>query len=152
MVIYIDGDACPVTDIVVETASRYDLRIVLIHSTSHFGSASKYQQVEKIMVDNESQAADMAIINRVSPGDVVVTGDYGLASLVLGKGVSAISFSGRIYDDENIEQLLFERHISAEARRSGAKVKGPSKRTTEDNERFRFALGRLLSRQISIEE
>ena len=147
MRIYIDGDACPVTDIVVRTASEFSLEVTLIHSTSHFGSASGYGQVEKIMVDNESQAADMAIINRVAEGDIVVTGDYGLASLVLGKKALAISFNGKVYDNENIERLLFERHISAEMRRSGGKVKGPAKRTREDDEQFGIALRRLILRQ-----
>ena len=97
------------------------------------------------MVDNESQAVDMAIINKITEGDIVVTGDFGLASLVLGKKARAISFNGMIYDESNIDRLLFERHVSGVIRRSGGRTKGPAKRTAGDNRNFEKSLVFLIS-------
>ena len=99
--------------------------------------------VEK-MVDNESQAVDMAIINMAAEGDIVVTGDFGLASLVLGKKAKAISFNGMIFDESNIDRLLFERHVSGVIRRSGRRTKGPAKRTGNDDKNFEESLRFLI--------
>ena len=152
MKIYVDGDACPVKDIVIRLCKKHGVDTVLIYSTSHFGNSldpgytgkDGVSGVEKIMVDNESQAVDMAIINRVKNGDIVVTGDYGLASLVLPKKACAISFSGTVYNEENIDRLLMERHVGQVIRRSGGRVKGPSKRKKEDNEKFEGSLNSLI--------
>jgi uncharacterized protein YaiI (UPF0178 family) len=148
MKIFIDGDACPVTALIEKTAALYGVGVVFFHSTCHYSSNSNTSAVEKIMVDNVSQAVDMAIINRVTKGDIVVTGDFGLASLVLGKGSYAISFSGMIYDENNIDRLLFERHMAGVVRRSGGRVKGPAKRTDKDNMSFEKSLNILISQNM----
>ncbi|MFZ5352180.1 MAG: YaiI/YqxD family protein [Bacillota bacterium] len=148
MQILVDGDACPVKSQIVSIAKEFSLKVCIVFSTSHFGSAMEYPEMEKIMVDNESQAADMVIINKVTPGDIVVTGDFGLASLVLGKKATAISFSGRVYDEDNIDKLLFERYLSAEIRRSGGKLKGPAKRSKEDDYNFKEALKLLILKKM----
>ncbi|MDD3706414.1 MAG: YaiI/YqxD family protein [Clostridiaceae bacterium] len=144
MRILIDGDACPVTHLVEKIAARYGVGVVFFHSTCHCSSNSN-SAMEKIMVDNESQAVDMAIINKITEGDIVVTGDFGLASLVLGKKARAISFNGMIYDESNIDRLLFERHVSGVIRRSGGRTKGPAKRTVGDNRNFEKSLVFLIS-------
>ena len=144
MRILIDGDACPVTHLAEKIAARYGVGVVFFHSTCHYSNNSN-AAAEKIMVDNESQAVDMAIINKAVKGDIVVTGDFGLASLVLGKKARAISFNGMIYDEGNIERLLFERHVSGAIRRSGGRTKGPAKRTTNDNRNFEKSLIFLIS-------
>lgn len=42
------------------------------------------------------------------------------------------------YTDENIDRMLMERHLNKKARRGSSKnhIKGPKKRTSEDDERF----------------
>ena len=144
MRILIDGDACPVTHLIEKTAARCGVGVVFFHSTCHYSNYSN-AAAEKIMVDNESQAVDMAIINKAVKGDIVVTGDFGLASLVLGKGAKAISFSGMIFDESNIDRLLLERHISGVIRRSGGRTKGPARRTDSDNRNFEKSLSFLIS-------
>lgn len=148
MRILIDGDACPVTALIEKTAARYGVGVVFFHSICHHSNSSGGSNMEKIMVDNESQAVDMAIINKASEGDIVVTGDFGLASLVLGKRASAISFNGMIYDDNNIDRLLFERHVSGVVRRSGGRTKGPSKRSENDDRNFEKSLSFLISQNM----
>ena len=83
---------------------------------------------------------------RSEKGDLVVTQDYGVAAMILGKGAYGIHQSGKWYTNENIDQMLIERHLSKKARRSKSKhhIKGPAKRTAEDDRRFRESLEQLI--------
>ena len=148
MRILVDGDACPVTTLIEKIAARFGIGVVFFHSTCHYSSDSNSGTMEKIMVDNVSQAVDMAIINKVTKGDIVVTGDFGLAALVLGKKAYAVSFSGMIFNEENIDRLLFERHMAGVMRRSGGRTKGPAKRTDSDNKSFEISLNFLISQNM----
>lgn len=148
MKILVDGDACPVTGIIERLTAEYGLRTVFVHSTSHYSPMSDSGAIEKIMVDNVSQAADMVIINKASEGDIVVTGDFGLASLVLSKKAHAISFSGKVFSENNIDRLLFERHLAGVVRRSGGRAKGPAKRTREDDLSFEQSLRSLILKNM----
>ncbi len=145
MKIFIDGDGCPVKGLIDDIAKKYALEVVLITSIAHFTSR-QYQHFETILVDNISQAADIAIMNRVERGDIVVTQDFGLASMVLNKKAMAISFTGRIYNIKEIDTMLFQRHLAQKIRRGGGNIKGPSKRTMADDERFEKNLIKLITR------
>ncbi len=146
MKIFVDADACPVKEIIIREASKYDIEVFLVHSICHYSKKIEYKKVYDITVENESQAADMAIMNKTRKGDIVVTGDFGLAALVLGKGVHAISFNGRVYNNNNIESMLFERHLSATIRRGGGRVKGPAKRNKDNDIYFEQNLNILINR------
>ena len=93
-----------------------------------------------------ADAVDIALINLCRRGDIVVTQDYGVAALALGKGAKAIHQSGKRYTDDNIDGLLMERHLAKKARRSGKHhVKGPAKRTEEDDKRFAERFERMIT-------
>ena len=85
-------------------------------------------------------------MNRCQAGDIVITQDYGVAAMILGKGAHGIHQSGKWYTNDNIDQLLMERHLSGKARRAKSKhhLKGPAKRTPEDDERFAASLEKLI--------
>ncbi|WP_025026016.1 YaiI/YqxD family protein [Caldalkalibacillus mannanilyticus] len=138
MKLIVDADACPVKDIIIEVGHSYQLPILMVCSYSHY--SRPIAGVENIMVDNIAQAADMVIMNRVKAGDIVVTQDYGLASIVLAKGAMALHHTGKRYTTDNIDSLLFQRHVSAKVRRAGGKTKGPKPFTSEDKEKFRKVL------------
>ncbi len=142
MKIFVDADACPVKEIIVDAAKERGLELIFV--VSFAGYFDRGWNAQKIVVDTSPQAVDLAIINRVAAGDLVVTQDYGLASLVIGKGGLAISPHGKIFHDGNMDGLLWQRHIHHEARKAGARVKGPKKRSQEDNARFRENFLRLL--------
>ncbi|MGB7605992.1 MAG: YaiI/YqxD family protein [Lutisporaceae bacterium] len=151
MKIYVDADACPVKQEIIAIADKYQLKAVFIFSTSHSGNLrldEECKNAEIIMVDNVSQAADMAIINRVNSDDVVVTGDFGLASIILSKEAAAISFSGSLFNSGNIDKLLFERYLSSVIRRGGGKIKGPSKRSKQDDFKFKGALENVILKKM----
>ena len=142
MTIYIDADACAVTRIAEDIARKYGIPVTLLCDTNH-RLTSDYSTVR--VIGAGADAVDIALINLCQRGDVVVTQDYGVAALALGKGARAIHQSGRWYTDDNIDGLLMERHLARKARRSGKHhLKGPAKRTEEDDKRFAESFERLI--------
>ena len=135
MKIYVDADACPVIAIVEQVAKKNNIPVMLLCDTNHLLD-SEYSEVKTIGAG--ADAVDFALINLCQKGDVVVTQDYGVAAMALGKGAYAIHQSGKWYTNENIDQMLMERHLRKKARRSVGKkhLKGPKKRSEEDNIRF----------------
>lgn len=145
MKIYVDADACPVTRIAERVAKERDIPVVLLCDTNHVLS-SDYREIRVIGAGTD--AVDIALINLCQRGDIVVTQDYGVDALALGKGAKAIHQSRRWYTDENIDGLLMERHIAKVARRSAKHhLKGPAKRTDEDDRRFEESFRRLLEQE-----
>ena len=142
MKIYIDADACPVTRITERVAKEHGIPVVLLCDTNHVLS-SDYGEIR--VIGAGADAVDIALINLCQRGDIVVTQDYGVAALALGKGAKAIHQSGRWYTDENIDGLLMERHMAKVARRSSKHhLKGPAKRTDEDDRRFEESFRKLI--------
>lgn len=143
MTIYVDADACPVVRIVEEICKKHGLEVVLLCDTNHV-LASDYSQVK--IIGAGADAVDFALIGLCKKGDVVVTQDYGVAAMALGKGAHAIHQSGKWYTDANIEQMLMERHLAKQARRKSAKhhLKGPRKRTKEDDLHFAESFEKLV--------
>lgn len=140
--ILVDADACPVVRIVEDIARRFACPVTLLCDTNHI-LQSETSQVR--VIGAGADAVDFALFNLCHTGDVVVTQDYGVAAMALGKGAYAIHQSGRLYTDENIDQLLMERHLAKKARQSSKHhLKGPRKRTREDDERFAAAFTQLL--------
>ncbi len=143
MTIYIDADACPVIRIAEDIARKHGISVALLCDTNH-QLTSDYSTV--IVIGAGADAVDIALINLCRRGDIVVTQDYGVAALALGKGAKAIHQSGRWYTDENIDGLLMERHLAKKARRSGKHhLKGPAKRTEEDDKRFAESFERMIA-------
>ena len=148
MIVYVDADACPVTRIVEEIARKHGPRVVLLCDTNHV-LTSPYSDVR--VIGAGADAVDIALINLCRRGDIVVTQDYGVAALALGKGARAIHQSGRWYTDDNIDGLLMERHLARVARRSAkSHLRGPAKRTREDDLRFEESFRRLV--EAALEE
>lgn len=144
MKILVDADACPVKNIIEQTAKAYSIDVVMITDSSHI-ITSDYSRV--VTVSQGKDAADIAIINMTDRGDLVITQDYGVATMALGKGAYAMGNSGLVYDENNIDKLLFERFLSGKIRRSGKKASGgfkPHKRKNEDDESFKAALEKLI--------
>lgn len=142
MKILVDADACPVKNIIVKVARENKIHVVMFIDTSHTINDG-YSEV--ITVDKARDSVDIALVNRLFSGDVVVTQDYGVAAMALGKKANAINQNGMVYSDGNIDKLLFERHLGQKIRRSGGRTSGPRKRTKEDDVKFEEAFRRLLN-------
>ena len=141
--IYIDADACPVTHIAEEIARRHGIPVTILCDTTH-AMNSDYSAVK--LIGAGADAVDLALINLCKAGDIVITQDYGVAALALGKGALAVHQSGKCFTDDNIGGLLMDRHLAKKARRSGKHhLKGPAKRTEEDDRCFAESFERLIA-------
>ena len=150
MTIFVDADACPVTRLTEEIAKKHSIPVMLLCDTNHV-LTSDYSEVR--IIGAGADAVDLALINLCQSGDIVVTQDYGVAALALGKGAKAIHQSGRWYTEENIDALLMERHLAKKARKSSKNhLKGPAKRSKEDDKRYADSFERMLQEQIEYEE
>lgn len=137
MKILVDADACPksVLHICMKVGRKYGIPVWSVASFDHNIASDRH-----VTVGNAPQEADIKITNMTHEGDVVVTQDWGLAAMVLGKGAKCLSPAGREFRSEKIEFLLEEREIKSKLRRSGGRTKGPKKRTVEDDRRFEICL------------
>lgn len=138
---FVDADACPVTDIAVKVCSRAEIACFLLCDTAH---QIFREPAQTLVFDKGADSVDFAIANRVQPGDIVVTQDYGLAAMCLAKKAIVLHQDGWQYTQDNIEALLFQRHETKKYRAAGGRTKGPSKRRPEQNAAFEKALQTLL--------
>ena len=141
MKLVIDADGCPVVALAVKTAEKYGVRCVLVCDTAHTFSNVP---AEIITVSQGADSADFRIVNLLDAGDIVVTQDYGLAAMCLAKKATALNQNGLIYSEKNMDELLLSRHIHKKVRRAGGRMKGPKKRTKQQDEAFEKALTALF--------
>lgn len=133
MKILVDADACPGRDVIERAAKENNIKVIMICDLNH-SLHSEYSEV--VYVDSGFQSVDMHLINICEKQDIVVTQDFGVAAMALGKKAFAIGPKGYIYDEENIDRLLFERHLSQKVRRGGGRTSTIKKRSTEDDDRL----------------
>jgi len=145
MKIYVDADASPVQNEVISVAEKYTIPVVLVKSFSHFSHEENPAHVETIYVDKGADVADFEIIKHAEKNDIIITQDYGLASLGLGKGCIVLHHKGFQYTNDNIDRLLSFRHASAIARRGGQRTKGPKPFTDDDRQKFSKLLRTTIS-------
>lgn len=145
MNILVDADACPVKNQIEKIAISYNIPVYMFVDTSHI-IISEYSTI--ITVDKCADSVDLAIIGKLQKGDLVVTGDYGLAVLVLSKRGFAISQNGFLYTDKNIDMLLFERHLGKENRMRGKYTNKIKKRVKQDNDKFEKQMIEFIKSKI----
>ncbi len=147
MKIYVDADACPVVGMIERVARQNGIPVMLLCDTNHI-LHSDYSEIK--IIGAGADAVDFALVNMCTKYDIVVTQDYGVAAMALGRGAYAIHQSGKWYTDENIDQMLMERHLNKKARRASGRnrIKGSRKRTQEDNINFRQSFEKLIKKAV----
>ena len=146
MNVIVDADACPVKELIVSCARKYDMEVIMVCDVAHM---LYYPEdfITVITVDQGFDSADLAIANRTQENDICITQDYGLASLLLAKKATVLHHNGFFYTQENIDRMLFERHLSREMRRQKKSRGGHvRKRTKEDDEKFMNALEKAIQK------
>lgn len=148
MWIYVDADACPVVGAVEKIARKYEIGVTLICDTNHV-LHSGYCTIK--VIEAGTDAVDFALVSLCRKGDIVVTQDYGVAAMALGKGSYVIHQSGRWYTEDNMDQLLMERHLAKKARRVSGKnhLKGPRRRTEEDDKKFEESFEAMVRKALT---
>jgi len=143
--LFVDADACPVTRDAIAVAWAHRVPVVLVGNESqNMARHAGRPGVETLQVASGRDSADFAIVPLLNPVDIVVTGDTGLAAMVLGRGARALSPRGRQYFEATIDCELAVRHAEQRHRRAGGRTQGPSPFQEEDRERFRAVLEGLL--------
>lgn len=145
MKVLIDADGCPVTDIAVALCCRYGIECIILCDTAH---EMIREGAQTMVFDKGADSVDFALVNRVSAGDVVITQDYGLASMCLARKATVLHQDGWEYNNDNIQALLFQRHAAKKFRQAGGRTKGPSKRKESQNSTFSAAFEKLLQQSV----
>ena len=145
MRLLIDADGCPVVDIALGIAREKNIECHIFCDTCHI---FEKQDAETHVVPKGADSADFALANFARRGDIVITQDYGLASMALSRGAVCINQDGNEYDEFNIDGLLFARHTAKKVRNAGGRIKGPPKRTREQDARFSEKLREVTGRNL----
>ena len=145
MKVLIDADACPVVDIAVRLCRKLSIPCLLLCDTAH---AMSREGAQTLVFDKGSDSVDFALVNRVDAEDIVITQDYGLASMCLARKAKVLHQDGWEYTEYNIQALLWSRHETKKYRQSGGRVKGPAKRTAQQDKDFACALEKLLQHTV----
>jgi len=144
MKVLVDADACPVKDIIIQETKKTDIPVFLVSSLSHFSSQEHPDHVNTVYVEAGPDAADFKIVQLAKSKDIIVTQDYGLASLLLPKGCIVLHHKGFEYKIETIETMLQTRHLNAVARKSGERTKGPKPMSIKDKEKFKKLFNSIM--------
>jgi uncharacterized protein YaiI (UPF0178 family) len=137
MKIWVDADACPkpVKDILFRLAERKKIMVTFVTNQRLILAKSPFIQL--VQVGYGENIADDEIVNKCSDGDLIITADIPLAARIVAKGAQALDPRGKIYDENNVGQLLDMRNFMDELRGSGVETGGPP--SFGQKERFKFA-------------
>ena len=141
MTVFIDADGCPVVDITVNAAKEAGADCVIVCDTSH---VFEKEGARTVTVSKGNDSVDFALVNMIRKSDVAVTQDYGLAAMCMARGAIPVSQDGMVYTDANINSLLMQRHAAKKIRMAGGRLKGPTKRTPEQDAAFEMKIKELL--------
>ena len=139
--VLIDADGCPVVDLTIRVCKGHGVPVFILCDTAH---RIERAGAETLVFDKGADSVDFALVNRVKAGDIVVTQDYGLASMCLARRARVLNQNGLEYTAQNIDGLLARRHENKKLLRAGKHPKGPAKRTREQDEAFARALENIL--------
>lgn len=145
MKILIDADGCPVVDIALRLGKEFRIPCLILCDTAH---EFRREDAEILVFDKGADSVDYALVNRVYPGDIVITQDYGLASMCLSHNARILHQDGWEYTRDNIDALLLVRHESRKHRAAGHRMKNQKKRSPDQNKAFENALRSLLQTAV----
>ena len=141
MNILIDADGCPVVDLALQIAKQFSIPVIILCDTSH---QIEREGAQTRVFDKGTDSVDFALVNRVKPSDIVITQDYGLASMCLARCARVLNQNGLEYTADNMDALMLRRYENKKLLRAGKHPKGSAKRTKEQDARFAETLEHVL--------
>ncbi len=146
MHIWVDADACPraVKEILFRAAQRTGVSMTLVANQPM--PTPPGQLIRAVQVSGGFDVADDWIVERTSPGDLVITADIPLAAQVVEKGALALNPRGELYTEDNVRQRLAMRDLMAELRDAGEVRGGPPALSARDRQAFANSLDRVLAK------
>ena len=145
MKVLIDADACPVVDITIRLCKEFHIPCLLLCDTAH---QMHRDGAQTLIIDKGADSVDFALVNRADAGDLVITQDYGVASMCLAKGARILHQDGWEYTEYNISGLMEQRYAAKKFRAAGGRTKGPAKRTSAQDKAFADSLRSLLQQSV----
>jgi len=145
MKLLVDADGCPVVDIAIKICEQFHIPCMLLCDTAH---EFRREYAETLVFDKAADSVDYALVNRICPGDIVITQDYGLASMCLAMQARVLHQDGWEYTQDNIDALLLVRHNSRKFRAAGGRPKGEKKRSSSQNAAFENSLRLMLQNSV----
>lgn len=148
--IFVDADACPVKDEVMQVSRRRELEVLLVSNGGI--RPSRYPEAKSIVVSSGSDEADMWIAEQIGPGDICVTGDIPLAAKCLDAGAQAIRHNGDAFSAANIGNQLAMRDLMADVRAANPLDNSGSGKAFSKSDRSRFLneLERMIRKAVQI--
>lgn len=140
--IFVDGDACPVKEETYRVARRYGAHVKVVADS--WMRVPEDSGIELIVVKGDFDAADDWIVERVSEGDIVVTGDIPLADRCLKLGARVLGLRGREFTEDSIGEAMAGRELSSELRDLGIQAGGPRPFDKRDRSQFLQKLDAML--------
>lgn len=144
MRLIVDGDACPVKDLILRAALRLSLPMLLVSNRPMaFGNEPGVTQV---IVPAGPDQADRWIIEAVTIADLVITADIPLAAEIVTKGALALGHRGEIFDAGTIGEYKARWTLMKDLRSEGLELGGPKAYNNKDRMAFANAFERLVRR------
>lgn len=145
--VWVDADACPgvVKEILFRAAERARVQVTLVANQWLRTPPSRY--IRALQVQGGFDVADSEIVERVRPGDLVVTQDIPLAARVIEKGGIAVNPRGERYTPDNMAERLSMRNFMEELRGAGVQTGGPAAFHARDRQAFANQLDRWLAQR-----
>jgi len=148
MKIWVDADACPVVikEILFRAAERTRIETILVANKLLRIPPSSH--IRAVQVPSGFDVADNEIVQKLEPGDLVITADIPLAAQVIEKGAHALNPRGEMYTTHNIKERLAMRNFMEELRSSGVELGGPNTLNNSDRQAFAAELDKFLASHL----
>jgi uncharacterized protein YaiI (UPF0178 family) len=98
-----------------------------------------------IRVGGGFDVADDYIVQQLTAGDLVITGDIPLAAKVIAQQAHALNPRGMAYTQQNMGEILAMRNFMEEMRNAGQVSGGAAALSNKDVQQFANALDRFLT-------
>ena len=146
MKIWVDADACPavIRDVLFRAGERTGVRLTLVANQPLATPPSRV--IDMLRVKPGFDVADNEIVRRLTPGDLVITGDIPLAAEVIENGGHAMNPRGESYTAETIRARLNMRDFMETLRASGIPTGGPAALSQTERRHFANQLDAFLAK------
>ena len=144
--LWVDADACPrvARDIIVRAAERTATPAWFV--ANHAVPLPPSRWVKGLAVSQGFDAADDEIVERIQPGDLLITSDLPLAMAAIERQAKVMTTRGEALNENNIRARVQMRDFMETMRASGEHTGGPRGYSDGDRREFANALDRWLAK------
>jgi len=144
--LWVDADACPkvAREIIVRAAERTATSAWFV--ANHTVPLPRSRWVKSLAVSQGFDAADDEIVERIQPGDLLITSDLPLAMAAIERDAKVMTTRGEALNENNIRARVQMRDFMETMRASGEHTGGPKGYSDGDRREFANALDRWLAK------